>query len=294
MSYVMDVNEFIKGLKKALNSKTLYVHGCFGAPMTSKNKTRYTKNTSYNMQPERQAMINNASSDTFGFDCVCLIKGILWGWSANPSLSYGGAQYASNGVPDIGADGMFSRKYVTGISRDFAKIKPGAVLHISGHVGVYIGCGEVIECSPKWSNNVQISHLGNIGQTVGNWRTWDEYGYLPCVDYSVEIKKPEEAAPAADVNAEVYTVKSGDTLSKIGVMYGFTSDELAAYNGIANPNKIYPGQVIKIPPREKEALTPARAADILQKVKDGTPGGLTTTEINEAFDMAIKLLREQK
>lgn len=102
------------------------------------------------------------------------------------------------------------------------------------------------------------------------------------------------ASQAADVNAEEYTVKKGDILSKIGALYGFTADELAAYNGISNPNKIYPGDVIKIPPREKEALTPARAADILQKVKENTPGGLTATEINEAFDMAIKLLREQK
>ena len=102
------------------------------------------------------------------------------------------------------------------------------------------------------------------------------------------------ASQAAVVNAEKYTVKKGDSLSKIGVLYGFTADELAAYNGIKNKNLIHPGQVIKIPPREKEALTPARAADILQKVKENTPGGLTATEINEAFDMAIKLLREQK
>lgn len=102
------------------------------------------------------------------------------------------------------------------------------------------------------------------------------------------------ASQAAVVNAEKYTVKKGDSLSKIGVLYGFTADELAAYNGITNKNLIHPGQVIKIPPKEKEALTPARAADILQKVKENTPGGLTATEINEAFDMAIKLLREQK
>lgn len=103
-----------------------------------------------------------------------------------------------------------------------------------------------------------------------------------------------EGAEAAVVNAEEYTVKKGDSLSKIGVLYGFTADELAAYNGITNKNLIHPGDVIKIPPKEKETLTPARAADILQKVKDNTPGGLTATEINEAFDMAIKLLREQK
>lgn len=61
------------------NYKTLYVMGCFGAPMTASNKKRYTQNHEYNRRPERTAMINAASADTFGFDCVCLIKGILWG-----------------------------------------------------------------------------------------------------------------------------------------------------------------------------------------------------------------------
>lgn len=294
MSYVMDVTEFLRRLRGVLKYKTLYVHGCFGAPMTAKNKERYKKNTSFNKQPERQAMIEKATVDTFGFDCVCLIKGILWGWDANLSLTYGGAQYASNGVPDIGADGMFTRKYVTGISKDFSKIMPGAVLHMDGHVGVYLGNGEVIECTPKWDNQVQISNLGNTGNKTGKWRTWTEYGYLPCVDYSDNYEEPEKIAPVQPKNAEEYTVKKGDKLSKIGALYGYTADELAAYNGIENPNLIYPGQVIKIPPKEEKSLTPAQAADVLQKVYNKTPEGLTVDEIEEAFYMAIKLLREQK
>lgn len=32
----------------ARNRKTLYVMGCFGAPLTAKNKTRYTQNHGYN------------------------------------------------------------------------------------------------------------------------------------------------------------------------------------------------------------------------------------------------------
>lgn len=107
-------------------------------------------------------------------------------------------------------------------------------------------------------------------------------------------RRVNQIAPVQPENAEEYTVKKGDRLSKIGAIYGYTADELAAYNGIENPNLIYPGQVIKIPPKEKTSLTPAQAADVLQKVKDNTPGGLTASEINEAFDMAIKLLREQK
>ena len=107
-------------------------------------------------------------------------------------------------------------------------------------------------------------------------------------------------AQAADVNqiapvqapeGEEYTIKSGDTLTKIGIMYGFTADELAAYNGISDKNKIRAGKTIKIPPRNIQPMTASRAIEILQKVKNGQPGGLTVTEINEAFDMAIERLK---
>lgn len=47
-------------------------------------------------------------------------------------------------------------------------------------------------------------------------------------------------------NGTTYTVKRGDTLSAIAVKYGTTYQEIARKNGIANPNKIYPGQVLKI------------------------------------------------
>lgn len=56
-----------------------------------------------------------------------------------------------------------------------------------------------------------------------------------------------------------YTVKSGDTLSKIAAKYNTTVDILAAYNGIKDPNKIYVGQVIKIPvPNTTSTSTPSK------------------------------------
>ena len=45
---------------------------------------------------------------------------------------------------------------------------------------------------------------------------------------------------------QTYTVKSGDTLSKIASKFGTTYKELAKKNGISNPNLIHPGQVLKI------------------------------------------------
>lgn len=46
--------------------------------------------------------------------------------------------------------------------------------------------------------------------------------------------------------AQYYTVQSGDTLSGIAAKYGTSYQNIAAMNGISNPNKIYVGQKIRI------------------------------------------------
>ena len=45
---------------------------------------------------------------------------------------------------------------------------------------------------------------------------------------------------------EIYTVRSGDTLTKIAAKYGVTVDDLVAWNNISNKNNIYVGQKIVI------------------------------------------------
>lgn len=46
--------------------------------------------------------------------------------------------------------------------------------------------------------------------------------------------------------AVYYTVRSGDTLSGIATKYGTTYQRIAQLNGIANPNKIYVGQKLRV------------------------------------------------
>lgn len=46
--------------------------------------------------------------------------------------------------------------------------------------------------------------------------------------------------------ANTYTVKSGDTLSAIAKRFGTTVQSLVKLNNIANPNLIYPNQVLKL------------------------------------------------
>lgn len=215
----MKSTEFVNKLVDiAKNYKTLYVMGCFGAPMTAANKKRYTQNHEYNKRPERTAMINAASADTFGFDCVCLLKGVLWGWSGDASKTYGGAGYAVNGVPDIGADSMI--RVCSDVSTDFSKIVPGAAVWLSGHIGVYIGDGLAVECTPAFANKVQITAVANIGTKLGySSRTWTKWGLLPYVDYTEDKPLPAPAAPEKP-KASAWAAASWDKACKAGVFDG--------------------------------------------------------------------------
>jgi len=66
----------------------------------------------------------------------------------------------------------------------------------------------------------------------------------------------EAAPPAEAVSSVMYTVQSGDTLSKIAKEhYGKSSKYTVIFEAnrplLENPDKIYPGQVLRIPPLEK-------------------------------------------
>ncbi len=180
----MNNMEFVKKCKDvAENYKTLYVMGCIGANMNQKNKARYTENHSYNKEEERKKMILSADEDTWGFDCVCLIKSILWGWQGDKSKNYGGAVYLSNDVPDINADTMIKR--CSDVSEDFSHIEIGEALWLKGHIGVYIGNDLAVECTPAFKNCVQITA---VNKKVSGYptRNWKKHGKLPYIIYEKE------------------------------------------------------------------------------------------------------------
>jgi LysM repeat protein len=56
-----------------------------------------------------------------------------------------------------------------------------------------------------------------------------------------------EAAPL-DGEERVHIVQAGENLYRIGLVYGFTVEEIAAYNSLENPDYIDVGQEIRIPP----------------------------------------------
>lgn len=205
--------------KVATEYKTLYVLGCFGAPMTDANKERYCQNHSYNRQTVRQVMIKSATSSTFGFDCVCLIKAILWGWSGNKGHVYGGAAYGSNGVPDINSEQMIAK--CKDVSTDFSKIQIGELLWMQGHVGIYIGGGRAVECTPAWKNCVQVTDVLNV--KAGTGHRWTKHGKLPYVSYAEAtedkvVSKTEEKAEAAPKPKALPTLRQGMTGDMVKVL----------------------------------------------------------------------------
>ena len=61
------------------------------------------------------------------------------------------------------------------------------------------------------------------------------------------IPPTEPAQPAQPGVEQTHVVQAGENLFRIGLQYGCSVFELSTYNGIANPDWITVGQVIRIP-----------------------------------------------
>lgn len=172
----------------ATRYRTLYVKDCVGSPMTAEIKKRFLNH----IFADRNRILK-ATANTFGFDCSTLIKAVLWGWCGDTSDTYGGAKYASNGVPDMSADSMIAE--CRDLSTDFNNIEVGEILWCPTHTGVYIGDGLAVEATSRWTHNVQITAVGNIGEKEGyNTRMWVKHGKSPYIDYGEE-KEAEAVEP---------------------------------------------------------------------------------------------------
>lgn len=241
MSKIMTAEALVaKCIDIAKNHKTLYVMGCFGAPLTGANVNRYCGNHSYNKAPERTAMIKavaNQNPPVYGFDCVNLIKGILWGWSGDAAKTYGGAKYVTGGVPDINADTMITKCLDVSTTK-WTDMLPGEAVWCAGHIGVYIGEGLAAECTPAWKNRVQITAVANIGTRSGyNARRWTKHGRLPWVDYA------EATAGGNTGEGPQDTLTAGGPLeAAVGAVVTFTGTKHYTSANAVNGKTCKPGE----------------------------------------------------
>lgn len=210
---IMTSEKFVKKIKDvADNYKTVYANGMFGQPITKSAVEQKAKQLPkwYGKNNNKENILSLVGKGYFGFDCVCLIKGVLWGWNGDASKTYGGAVYESNGVPDISENEMIRR--CNGVSTNFGNIVAGEVVWNDGHIGVYVGDGKVVECTPRWENGVQYTNLANLGYNGGNSRFWTKHGKLPYIDYTAETKptEQEKKEKTKTVNIDLLVLRKGE------------------------------------------------------------------------------------
>lgn len=210
----MNNKEFAqKAIDIAENYRTVYGKGMVGRPITE-NNLKFMQRLYPSWYTDKR--VNELLSDKgrFGFDCVCLIKAILWGWCANFHESMGGAVYKSNGVEDFSVNGML--EHCTDVSEDFSNIEIGEVLWMSGHVGIYVGNGLAVECTASWDNCVLKSAVANIGTMYNHYsRKWVKHGKLEYIDYiPEELNKEGYVLPVLEKGASGGEVMALQTLLK--------------------------------------------------------------------------------
>ncbi len=85
--------------------------------------------------------------------------------------------------------------------------------------------------------------------------------------------KPATPAAAPSKPGEFHTVKRGETLYSIALEHGQSYRDVAAWNGIDNPNMIRIGQMLRIAPPEGVAIPKPVAVPVLIETRPLGPAG---------------------
>lgn len=163
--------DLVKWAVHANESKWGYVYGTYGsvlneALLTSK-LSQYPDEVGSYEEFIRQNWLGGRTAD-----CVGLIKGYSWYNTETARIQIG-----ANGMPDISANAMFENASEKGTIDTIPEI-PGLAVWHEGHIGIYIGNGEVIQAANTNAGVIRtpISQSG--------WTHWLKIPYIQYIEES--------------------------------------------------------------------------------------------------------------
>lgn len=107
-------------------------------------------------------------------DCSGLIRGYWWLDPKTQEIKYG-----SNGIPAMGADAMYQAAAEKGSISTMPEI-PGLGVWHKGHIGIYIGNGEVVEAMSTRKGVVRTQLAS------GHWTAWLKIPYINYIESTEE------------------------------------------------------------------------------------------------------------
>ncbi len=151
--------DLVKYAQNALEYNWGYLYGTYGQvldqPLLDSRERTYPE--------EVTPYINFIHKNWLGgrvTDCAGLIKSYGWFDPATGNINYG-----TNGMPDLCADEIYRTSTEKGDIASMPEI-PGLAVWMDGHIGVYIGRGQVIEAMTTTRGVVQTKLQGR------GWRAW--------------------------------------------------------------------------------------------------------------------------
>jgi len=158
----------VKWAKKGLQDKLGYIYGDFFSRVTTE-KSIQEKAKQYPGQYSRSYIRRSRKwIGTVSGDCIGYFKAYIW------ADDNGNVKYSSK--EDKSANGMYELATIKGDILSIPEI-PGVAVRYNGHVGIYIGSGEVIE-----ARGVDFG----VVKTKLKDRGWTHWYEFPFIDYSGE------------------------------------------------------------------------------------------------------------